>query len=120
VPRIPQLSVYSGTKAAGEQFVKSLAVELAPKRITVNSISPGMHIWWNVLIFLKGYTDTDMLPGAFHSEAAKASVFGRVGTAQEVAEVAGFLASSAGRWVTVFLESFEGFFEVAKFCPLKR
>lgn len=42
-------TAYLGSKAALEQFTKGLAHELAPKGVTVNTVSPG-------------YTATDMLP----------------------------------------------------------
>jgi 3-oxoacyl-[acyl-carrier protein] reductase len=81
-------SLYLGSKAAVEQFVRSLAHEIGPRNITVNILSPG-------------FTDTDMLD----SEEARAlgaslSPFNRIGTPQEVADVSAFLASDAARWVT--------------------
>ncbi len=45
----PGCAVYVGSKAAGEQFAKTLAKELGGRGITVNTVSPG-------------YTETDMLP----------------------------------------------------------
>ena len=82
-------SLYLGSKGAIEQFVRSLSRELGPRFITVNILSPG-------------FTETDMLPedGGFRGLGASLSPFNRLGTAQEVAEVAAFLASDAARWVT--------------------
>src|SRR5450755_448577 len=40
----PNASVYSATKAAVDAVTKSLAKELGPKRIRVNSINPGLVI----------------------------------------------------------------------------
>ena len=40
--RIPNSSVYSATKAAVEAVTRSLAAELGPRKIRVNSINPGM------------------------------------------------------------------------------
>jgi 3-oxoacyl-[acyl-carrier protein] reductase len=81
-------SLYLGSKAAVEQFARSLARELGPRNVTVNILSPG-------------FTDTDML----NSEETRAlgaslSPFNRIGTPQEVADVSAFLASDAARWVT--------------------
>ena len=84
----PNASLYLGSKAAVEQFVRSLSRELGPRNVTVNVLSPG-------------FTDTEMLS----SEAARAlgaslSPFNRIGTPDEVADVCAFLASDAARWVT--------------------
>ena len=82
-------SLYLGSKGAVEQFVRSLSRELGPKFITVNILSPG-------------FTETDMLPGdeQFRAFGANLSPFNRVGTAEEVAEVAAFLSGDAAGWIT--------------------
>lgn len=84
----PNASLYLGSKAAVEQFARSLARELGPRNVTVNVLSPG-------------FTDTDMLNSAeVRALGASLSPFNRIGTPQEVAEVSAFLASDAARWVT--------------------
>ena len=80
-------ALYLGSKAAVEQFARSLSRELGPRNVTVNVLSPG-------------FTDTDMLPEQYREYGASLSPFNRVGTAKEVADVAAFLASDAARWVT--------------------
>ena len=82
-------SLYLGSKGAVEQFVRSLARELGPRFVTVNVLSPG-------------FTQTDMLPGdeQFRAFGASLSPFNRIGTSEEVAEVAAFLASDGAGWVT--------------------
>lgn len=80
-------SVYFASKAAVEQFVKSLAAELGPKNVTVNTVSPGT-------------TDTDMMHPMFKESGANASPFKRLGTAEEVAEIVLFLVSEKGGWFT--------------------
>lgn len=82
-------SLYLGSKGAVEQFVRSLARELGPRFITVNVLSPG-------------FTNTDMLPDdeQIRTFGASLSPFNRVGTSEEVAEVAAFLASEGAGWVT--------------------
>jgi 3-oxoacyl-[acyl-carrier protein] reductase len=80
-------ALYLGSKAAVEQFARSLSRELGPRNVTVNVLSPG-------------FTDTDMLPDQYREYGASLSPFNRVGTAKEVADVAAFLASDAARWVT--------------------
>jgi len=84
---------YGMTKAALDHLTKSLAKELGPRGITVNSVGPGV-------------IDTDMnaswLRASDEGRAAGASysAFGRVGEVEDVADVVAFLASDAGRWVT--------------------
>ena len=83
----PNMSLYLGSKGAIEQFARSLSLELGPRNVTVNVLSPG-------------FTDTDMLPEQYREYGASLSPFKRVGTAREVADVAVFLASNDARWVT--------------------
>lgn len=82
-------SLYLGSKGAVEQFVRSLARELGPRFVTVNVLSPG-------------FTETDMLPDdeQIRTLGASLSPFNRIGSSEEVAEVAAFLASDGAGWVT--------------------
>lgn len=89
-------SLYVGSKGAIEQFARSLSRELGPRNVTVNILSPGT-------------TETDMFNGAaaelgdpeeLRTWGANLSPFKRLGTSEEVAEVAGFLASDDARWIT--------------------
>ena len=87
--QFPNGSLYLGSKGAIEQFVRSLSRELGPRFVTVNTLSPG-------------FTETDMFPDdeQFRTHGASLSPFNRIGTSEEVADVAAFLASDAARWVT--------------------
>ncbi len=87
--KFPGAALYVGSKAAGEQFTKTLAQELGGRGITVNSVSPG-------------YTETDMMPKdpGLREMGAKQSAFGRLGQAVDVADVVAFLASDQARWLT--------------------
>jgi len=84
---IANMSLYLGSKGAIEQFARSLSLELGPRNVTVNILSPG-------------FTDTDMLPEEYRAYGASLSPFNRVGTPQDVADVSGFLVSEVSRWVT--------------------
>lgn len=82
-------TAYLGSKGALEQFTKGLAHELAPKGITVNSVSPG-------------YTITDMLPAdpAFRQIGEQASPLKRLGTPKDIADIVAFVVSEEARWLT--------------------
>jgi 3-oxoacyl-[acyl-carrier protein] reductase len=80
-------TAYLGTKAALEQFTKGLALELAPKAVTVNTVSPG-------------FTETAMLPDSFREMATQMSPFKRVGMPKDIADVVAFVVSDQARWVT--------------------
>ncbi|MBZ9807513.1 SDR family oxidoreductase [Mesorhizobium sp. BR1-1-9] len=82
-----QTALYLGSKGAVEQFVRVLSRELGPRGVTVNALSPG-------------FTDTDLLPERDRAVAAGMSPFGRIGAPRDVADVAVFLASNEGRWLT--------------------
>ncbi len=96
VKGIPGLSVYSATKAAVRSLARSLAAELAPQGIRVNSISPGPI---ETPIFDRlGLESED-------ATAAKQQFVGqtplqRIGLPEEIAAVAGFLASSGSSYIT--------------------
>lgn len=85
--RFANMSLYLGSKGAIEQFARSLALELGPRNIAVNVLSPG-------------FTDTDMMIEQYREYGASLSPFHRIGTPQDVADVSAFLASDASRWIT--------------------
>lgn len=85
-------SVYGATKAAVDAFTRNWALELAPRKIRVNAVAPG-------------YVETDMTAGYFADpqklqHAVERQPFGRLGHADEVAEVVLFLCSPASQWIT--------------------
>jgi 3-oxoacyl-[acyl-carrier protein] reductase len=84
------VAVYSATKAALDGFTRALARELGPGNVRVNSLAPG-------------YFDSDMVAGL--TERQRRSIvrntpLGRLGTVDEVAEVALFLLSPAAAFMT--------------------
>jgi 3-oxoacyl-[acyl-carrier protein] reductase len=90
---LPNAAVYSATKAAVDAITKSLAKELGPKQIRVNSINPGM-------IETEGTHTAGFIGGDFHKGVETQTPLGRIGQPQDVATVATFLASSDSGWIT--------------------
>lgn len=87
---VPGFGPYAGTKAAVECMVRSMAKEIAPRKVRVNAVAPGP-------------VDTDLFRAGKTEEAkqrsAALSPFNRIGTPAEVAEVVAFLASDRASWV---------------------
>ena len=89
----PGGTCYFGSKAAIEQFCRTLAKEIAPRGITVNVVSPGFTET-QMLLMLLATMDADT-----HAALIAMTPLNRLGTPQEIAEVISFLASDAARWV---------------------
>ena len=78
---------YSASKAGLIGAVKALAVELASRNITVNSVAPGL-------------VDTQMANEMVLEHALKAIPMGRMGSAEEVAAAVSFLFSPDAGYIT--------------------
>lgn len=91
----PTTSLYSATKAAVVSLGKSLAVELAPRGIRINTISPGPI---KTPIYGKLGFDADTQKG-FEDQMASQSLFKRFGTPEEVAKLARFLLSDDSSYI---------------------
>ncbi len=91
VMRQPSLSLYCSTKTAAEQLSVVAALELAPRKITVNVVSPGA-------------TDTEMFhranPDSTDEDVGAITPLGRIGTPSDVADVVAFLVSPEAGWLT--------------------
>jgi 3-oxoacyl-[acyl-carrier protein] reductase len=91
----PNASVYSATKAAVDAVTRSLAKELAPRKIRVNSINPGM-------VETEGTTSAGIVADEsdFRKQTVARTPLGRIGQPQDIAPAAVYLASSDSAWVT--------------------
>ena len=81
---------YAAAKAGLEGFSRALAREVGSRSITVNSVAPG-------------FIDTDMtreLPEAQREALLTQIPLGRLGQAEEIAKIVGFLASDGAAYVT--------------------
>lgn len=78
---------YASAKAGVIGLTKSLARELARDRINVNAIAPGL-------------IDTAMSRARGHEEASQAVLWPRIGTTEDIAMLALYLASDESEFVT--------------------
>ncbi len=86
-------SVYSATKAAVDAVTKSLAKELGPRKIRVNSINPGM-------VVTEGIQAAGVIGSDYQKQVEAQTPLGRIGQPQDIAPAAVFFASSDSAWIT--------------------
>lgn len=94
VKGIPGVTVYSATKAAVRSFARTMANELRDRHIRVNTLSPG-HIDTPLL---EQWQQGDALT-QLKEQFAKNVPLGRMGTPDEIAKAASFLASDEASYV---------------------
>jgi len=87
---------YSASKGALLQFTRALALELAPRRIRVNCVCPGIIDTPLTDSFLVLAADPDALRAEYEAVAP----LGRLGTPREVANCVAFLAGDESTFVT--------------------
>ncbi|MGX9675102.1 3-oxoacyl-ACP reductase FabG [Mycobacterium sp. HM-7] len=90
VTGFPGWSHYGASKAAQLGFMRTAAIELAPKRITVNAILPG-----NILTEGLQEMGEEYIAGM-----ARAIPAGTLGTPEDIGHLAAFLASDEARYLT--------------------
>jgi len=88
---VPGFSAYIAAKGAIVAMTTTLALELAPTATTVNAVAPGA-------------VDTPLNANAYTPEVRRTYEeripLGRIGSAEEIADVVVFLASDAARYLT--------------------
>jgi NAD(P)-dependent dehydrogenase (short-subunit alcohol dehydrogenase family) len=92
----PGLSVYSGSKAAVNAIVKTAALELASRKIRVNSISPGAI---DTELFSKMGMDEEALNGMTDYLIGLTPI-GRIGKPAEIGHLVAFLSSNEASFIT--------------------
>jgi NAD(P)-dependent dehydrogenase (short-subunit alcohol dehydrogenase family) len=84
-------SIYASTKAALRSLTETLAVELGPRGIRVNAVAPGL-----IRTPLTAAAQADERDPWIRSHTP----LGRWGDPEDIADVVGFLASPASRFMT--------------------
>lgn len=86
-------SVYSATKGAVDTITMSLAKELGPRGIRVNSVNPGM-------VQTEGTEAQGITSSDWAKQIAAQTPLRRIGQPDDIAPVVSFVASDAAKWVT--------------------
>ncbi len=89
----PNTAVYSATKAAVDAISAVLSKELAPRKIRVNTVNPGM-------IVTEGVVAAGLHEGDMRKWIESTTPLGRVGKAAEIAAAVAFFASDDASYVT--------------------
>ncbi len=93
VSAMPTSTVYAASKSAVDSITRVLAMELAPKKIRVNAVAPGMT-----------ETEGSAAMGILDFEMGKAFIaqipMGRIGQPEDIAKTVLFLASDESSWIT--------------------
>jgi NAD(P)-dependent dehydrogenase (short-subunit alcohol dehydrogenase family) len=89
---VPWQAAYAATKGAVDAMTRSLAAEWGPRGVRVNAVNPG--------IIATDMWEAGLAVPAIEEHVVGLIPLGRVGTAEDVADVVVFLASDAARYVT--------------------
>lgn len=100
----PGVLAYCVSKAGVDQLTRCAALELAAKGVRVNAVNPGVVV---TEIHRRGGM-TDEQYAAFLERSKQTHPLGRVGQADEIAELVLFLASDRASWITGATYSIDG------------
>lgn len=89
----PAAAVYSATKAAVDAVTRSLAKELGPRKIRVNSVNPGM-------VDTEGIRSAGIHESDMRKTIEATTPLGRIGEPDDIAPAVVFLASQDSSWIT--------------------
>ena len=89
----PNSAVYTATKASVDAISSVLSKELAPRKIRVNTVNPGM-------IATEGVVSAGLAEGDMRKWIEFATPLGRIGKVEEIAAAVAFFASNDASYVT--------------------
>jgi 3-oxoacyl-[acyl-carrier protein] reductase len=89
----PNSAVYTATKAAVDAISSVLSKELAPRKIRVNTVNPGM-------IATEGVVSAGLNEGDMRKWIESNTPLGRIGKVEEIAAAVAFFASDDASYVT--------------------
>jgi 3-oxoacyl-[acyl-carrier protein] reductase len=89
----PNVSVYSATKASVDAITASLSKELAPRKIRVNAVNPGM-------VETEGVVAAGLHEGDMRKWVESVTPLARIGTVEEIAAAVAFFASDEASYIT--------------------
>jgi len=92
----PGVLAYCVSKAGVDQLTRCAALELAPKGIRVNAVNPGVVV---TDIHKRGGMNEENYE-KFLEHSKTTHPIGRVGNADEIAELVFYLASEKASWIT--------------------
>ena len=86
-------AVYTATKAAVDAISSVLSKELAPRKIRVNTVNPGM-------IATEGVVSAGLAEGDMRNWIESTTPLGRIGKVEEIAAAVAFFASNDASYIT--------------------
>ena len=86
-------TVYTASKGAVDAITRTLANELGPKKIRINSVNPG-------LVVTEGVHASSFFEDAFRQKVEAITPLGRIGQPEDMAPAVAFLASADAGWIT--------------------
>ncbi len=89
----PDAAIYVGTKGSVDSMTKSLAKELAARKIRVNGVNPGF-------VVTEGTRSGGLAGGPFEETVVATMPLGRAGQPEDIAAAVAFLASHEASWIT--------------------
>ena len=100
----PGVLAYCVSKAAVDQLTRCAALELAAKKVRVNAVNPGVVV---TDLHKRGGMSRENYD-SFIERSAATHPLGRVGQADEIADLIVFLASKKAQWITGATYSIDG------------